>query len=245
MIYFHLVVYSTIFASFLHVVGMNVPLRNSFILRVSSQCDFCGKKLEVGQMIPILSFILQGGKSACCHKPMNKTYIAVELMSPFFVCLLYALYGFTAVFYLYITIYSLLLILFVSDVLYLCIPDGILLSYFIIFAILYLYQNPSTFLSHLYQLIIGLFLFLLLYLIVRNGFGFGDIKLLILLCFLLSFKEVVVVFIIAVFSGLLVITLVSLFNRKLRTQKIPFVPFILIGFIFNACTGDLFWNLIL
>ncbi|EUJ44124.1 prepilin peptidase [Listeria riparia] len=245
MVYFYLVVYSTIFASFLHVLGMNAPLSNTFILRVSSQCDYCGKKLEVRQMIPVISFIMQRGKSTCCHKPMNRTYILVELMSPLFICLLYALYGFTDTFYLYAIVYSLLLILFVSDVLYLCIPDSILLSYFTISATFYFYQNPSAFLEHLYQLIIGLFLFLLLYLIVRNGFGFGDIKLLILLCFLLGIKEVLLVFIIAVFSGLLIITMVSLFNRKLRQQKIPFVPFILIGFIFSAFTGDLFWVLIL
>tara|TARA_B100001248_G_C27379844_1_gene456344 strand:- start:141 stop:890 length:750 start_codon:yes stop_codon:yes gene_type:complete len=50
----------------------------SDIFTKRSQCDFCQKKLKFYELMPIFSFILQGGKSRCCNKNLRKKYIVFE-----------------------------------------------------------------------------------------------------------------------------------------------------------------------
>lgn len=245
MIYIILSVYSTVFASFLHVIGVNYPPRKPFLLRASSRCDYCGEKLSGAHMLPVVSFIFLKGRTSCCNKPMSWSYLAVEVLAPLFVCILYKLYNFEAPFYLYMFIFSLLLILFVSDMLYLHIPNSILSLYLIVFTVYYGYTDVSTLLQQMYQLMVGAVVFIGLYLCVRKGFGFGDIKLLILLCFFLSLKEVIFIFIVAVFSGALSMSAVSIFKREIMINRIPFVPFILFGFLCCPIANDFFWNFFL
>ncbi|WP_077913831.1 prepilin peptidase [Listeria cornellensis] len=187
MIYFILTVYSLVLASFLHVVGMNYPLRKPFLRRISSECDYCGEKLLTIHLLPVVSFILLKGRTGCCNQSMSWSYFIVEILAPIFVCILYKVYGLENSFYLYIFIFSLLLILYVSDIFYLHIPNLILFLYFISCASYYGYVDFTLLLQHTYQLILGIIVFIGIYLFVRKGFGFGDIKLLILLCFFFEF----------------------------------------------------------
>ncbi|WP_077913290.1 prepilin peptidase [Listeria rocourtiae] len=94
MIYIILSAYSTVLASFSHVIGVNYPPRKPFLLRVSSKCDYCGEKLSGVHMLPIVSFIFLKGRTSCCNKPMSWSYLAVEVLAPLFVCILYKLYNF-------------------------------------------------------------------------------------------------------------------------------------------------------
>lgn len=46
-----------------------------------SVCDYCGKTLRVINLIPIISFLIQKGKSTCCGKKISWQYPLVELLS--------------------------------------------------------------------------------------------------------------------------------------------------------------------
>ena len=52
----------------------------SDIFTKRSQCDFCQKKLKFYELMPIFSFILQGGKSRCCNKNLRKKYNKMRLL---------------------------------------------------------------------------------------------------------------------------------------------------------------------
>ncbi|MBC6315455.1 A24 family peptidase [Listeria grandensis] len=244
MVYLILSTYSLILASFLHVVGSSYPVRRPFLLRKSSECDHCGKKLRAIDMIPVMSFVMLKGRSNCCNERMSRTYFIVELLSPIFICTLYSVYGFNYSFYVHVFIFSLLIILYVSDIFYLHIPNLILLVYFLGFAGFYGLTNRDMLSGQLYQLFMGCIIFLGTYFLVRRGFGFGDIKLLILLCFLLSLKEALFIFVIAVFSGVTLIGAAYMFQKGLKAKKIPFVPFILVGFMCSPFISDYFWKFI-
>ena len=58
-------------------------------LKLRSRCDHCGEQLKVKNLIPILSFLLQKGKSTCCNKKLSYKYLISEigLASFFMVCL--------------------------------------------------------------------------------------------------------------------------------------------------------------
>ena len=58
-------------------------------LKLRSRCDHCGEQLKFKNLIPILSFLMQKGKSTCCNKKLSYKYLISEigLASFFMVCL--------------------------------------------------------------------------------------------------------------------------------------------------------------
>ena len=58
-------------------------------LKLRSKCDHCGEQLKFKNLIPILSFLMQKGKSTCCNKKLSYKYLISEigLASFFMVCL--------------------------------------------------------------------------------------------------------------------------------------------------------------
>ena len=58
-------------------------------LKLRSRCDHCGEQLKFTNLIPILSFLMQKGKSTCCNKKLSYKYLISEigLASFFMVCL--------------------------------------------------------------------------------------------------------------------------------------------------------------
>lgn len=53
-----------------------------------SHCDHCGRTLGLRDLVPILSFLLQRGKSRCCGKALRPSLILIEL-----ICLLITLWA--------------------------------------------------------------------------------------------------------------------------------------------------------
>ena len=54
-----------IFGSFYYVVGSRLP-RNESIIHPGSHCEICNHKLKWYELIPIISYLLQGGKCRNC-----------------------------------------------------------------------------------------------------------------------------------------------------------------------------------
>src|SRR5690242_15847559 len=67
------------------------PIAGSFIGRLScrlidgrsfvwgrSECDSCRIKLGVFELIPVASWIFQGGRCKTCHNPLSANYLAIE-----------------------------------------------------------------------------------------------------------------------------------------------------------------------
>ncbi|MDO4714562.1 MAG: prepilin peptidase [bacterium] len=51
----------------------------SSILRGRSACPHCKHRLSAWDLVPLLSFLLQGGKCRYCHKPIARLYPILEL----------------------------------------------------------------------------------------------------------------------------------------------------------------------
>ena len=59
-------------------------------LKLRSVCDHCGKQLSAKNLIPIFSFLVQGGRSTCCDKNLSSKYFISEIgLASFFVVCLY------------------------------------------------------------------------------------------------------------------------------------------------------------
>jgi leader peptidase (prepilin peptidase)/N-methyltransferase len=73
------VVLGLLFGSFLNVVIYRVP-RDESIVRPGSHCPACGAPIRAWQNVPVLSWLLLGGKARCCGTPIPARYPLVELL---------------------------------------------------------------------------------------------------------------------------------------------------------------------
>lgn len=98
-----------------------------------SVCDYCRNALNPKNMVPVLSYIFQRGKSACCKKSLSWTYPVSEFMTG--ISFLFAAhyskvmidFGFsTLLVCLYLlAVFSFFIVLFFTDAKYHLLPDKV------------------------------------------------------------------------------------------------------------------------
>jgi len=79
LVYAFAVVLGMFGGSFLNVVIYRVP-RGMSIVRPASHCPGCGAKVRPYDNIPVLSYVVLGGKARCCKGRISPRYPLIELM---------------------------------------------------------------------------------------------------------------------------------------------------------------------
>src|SRR5271157_1002050 len=69
-----------VFGSFLNVVIYRLP-REESLLRPRSHCPSCGELIRWFDNVPVLSFLVLGGRCRACRVRISLRYPAVELAS--------------------------------------------------------------------------------------------------------------------------------------------------------------------
>jgi leader peptidase (prepilin peptidase) / N-methyltransferase len=82
--------------SFLNVVIHRVPLSVS-IVSPGSACPQCGSSIRPYDNIPVIGWLLLGGKCRTCKEPISVRYPAVELLTGALFLLVYSQIGFTPI----------------------------------------------------------------------------------------------------------------------------------------------------
>ena len=159
-------VFGLIFGSFFQVVGLRLPKGES-IIKPASHCTNCDKKLKWYELIPILSYIIQGGKCRKCKKHISIKYPLYELLTGISFAFCYIVFGFSTDIIIPLTIISILIIVIISDIEYMVIPDEVLFVGTILILIETIILKGWN--SGLHSLVGGLIGFIMMYLIKQNG----------------------------------------------------------------------------
>lgn len=222
------------FGSFFTVVGLRLPKKEDFVFS-RSRCDECSHELSLLEMIPILSYLLLGRKCRYCKSKIDPLSTYVEFFTGLLFALSYYSFSFSIELVIALGIVSLLSIILVSDLVYLIIPDEVLI-FFSIYFIIFQYFNIGL-LGTLYHIGVGLFLFLIMYLIMlignkvfkKESLGGGDIKLMFVFGLVLD----PLLGVLSVFLGSFFALPMALFLYYSNNEKVvPFGPFLLIAFAF-------------
>ncbi len=128
-----------IFGSFFNVVGLRLPQKIPFS-NDRSVCPQCNHTLSWYELIPVLSYILQTGKCRYCNGEISLIYPVTELLTGGLFAFSYDLIGFNLELIVAILLISMLVIILVSDITYLLIPDKVLLFFLPIFIIIRIIQ---------------------------------------------------------------------------------------------------------
>lgn len=220
--------FSLLLGSFFNVVGLRVP-RGESIVTPRSHCPSCQRTLTAWELIPILSYIIQGGKCRGCGIRISPLYPAVELMTAILFTISPLLVGWSKELIVSWTLISLLMIIFVSDVRYMIIPDRVLLFFAVLFMIERFFVPLSPWWDSLVGAAVGFLLLLFIAVVSKGGMGGGDIKLFALLGFVLGWKMVLLSFFFSTVYGTVFGLIGIALGKVRRKEPMPFGPYIVFG----------------
>ena len=237
-----------LWGSFATVCVHRIPRQKS-IVRPGSSCPHCQQPLRWYHNIPILSWLLLRGTSACCGKPIGLRYVAIELSMVLLALVAYArfVYGqseqtlqplvmFVGVFFFSWT----LLVLSWIDSAHFLLPNVMTIPGILVFFIVGQLLPGVMWYDALIGAAAGYgFVWMLatLYRLLtrREGIGYGDAKLLALIGAFLGWQALPTTLLFGSLLG--TVAAIPLFWRARRLndgttlakQAIPFGPFLAIG----------------
>ena len=240
--------------SFSNVCIYRLP-KNKQIVSGRSFCPRCKKYINWFDNLPIISFLLLGGKCRKCKKVILLRYFIVEIITGITFLIIYLNYN-DLLTVIFLSIISLLfIIIFFIDLENFIIPDSLNFS----IMALALFKNflpisNTSFIQDINQSIIGgmvgysiIWLIIYLYKMIKKveGMGLGDAKLMAGIGLLFGWQSVPFVLFISALFGLIFV-LPSLINKqKNMRSEIPFGPFIIAACLIYFIYGDFLYSLIL
>ena len=203
-----------------------------------SRCPDCGHQITALQNIPVISYLMLGGKCGKCEALISRRYPVIELLTAALTGIVAWRFGFGWEALAAIVMTWALIAISVIDIDHLIIPDAISLP--LIWAGLFLslfhetvgaeilYVDPTTaivgglagYLSlwsiyHLFRLLTG-----------KEGMGYGDFKLLAALGAWLGWQMLPLIILLSAMVGATVgLTLIA-FKHQDRSVPIPFGPYL-------------------
>lgn len=212
--------------SFLNAVIYRLHSGES-IVKARSHCPKCGHVLSWYELIPMVSFVLQGGKCRACKRRISLQYPAVELATAILFVL--ALYHNLPLLYT-LAISSFLLIIFVYDFKHYIIPDKIIYPA-ILLSVIGLWQYTIyDILYTIYATVGASALFAIIFFLSKGrAMGFGDVKLAFFMGLFLGWPSVLVALFAAfILGGIIGLGLVAVRLKTMKSQ-VPFGPFLVVG----------------
>jgi leader peptidase (prepilin peptidase)/N-methyltransferase len=233
-----LALYGLLLGSFFNVVGLRIPNKES-IAAPRSACPGCHHTLTAGELIPVVSYLLQGGKCRKCKARISPLYPFVEMMTAILFTISPLLVEWSKELVIALTLISLFMIIFVSDIKYMIIPDKVLLFFAGLFLIERIFIPLSPWWDSLIGAAAGFFLLLAIaFLSKGRGMGGGDIKLFAVLGLALGWKLVLLSFFLSCLVGSVIGVAAILTGKVKRKQPMPFGPSIMAGTLFAYFYGE-------
>lgn len=241
-------IYGIVFGSFFNVVGLRIPKKES-IVSPPSHCTTCDRKLGVLDLMPVFSYIFLKGKCRGCRSKISAIYPFMEFVTGVAFALAFYMLGFSAELIVAILFMSLLVIITVSDIAYMLIPDKVLLPFAVVLFGVRLFIPLEPWWDSLLGALVGFGVLFLIAVVSKGGMGGGDIKLFFVIGLVLGTTNTLVTLFLAAFIGSIVGLIVLKRTGQGRKTPIPFGPSIAVAAVisyfwgadFVAWYGNLFY----
>ena len=249
-------VFGALIGSFLNVCIIRIP-QGIFWKYPRSRCPHCGAPVPAYLNLPILSYFLLRGRTACCSSRLSIQYPLVELLTAIMFAILYWNFPFVSLTdggmsyspaeflrFAHAAVFtSLLIVCSVIDLKLMIIPDVISLP-MILATPLVVYLHPElSWQSGLIGVIAGAALIYGIawtYYLIRGdvGMGFGDVKLLAAIGGWLGYEAILpTIFYGSVLGALLGLGLMAVSRRHGMATHMPFGPYLSIGALLHLLLG--------
>jgi leader peptidase (prepilin peptidase)/N-methyltransferase len=243
IVYLLIIVSGLAIGSFLNVLIYRIPLNIGFAFG-RSFCPSCKNPIKFYDNIPVISYLLLGGRCRSCRERISIRYPIVELLNAMGYLIFYWSYGITTAFFIYSFLVSLLIAIFFIDFDFQIIPDLLTLPAMVLGVAASVLPGGIGIISSLIGLFAGggaLYFVAIMgdKIFKKESMGGGDIKMAAMLGAFLGWQKVIFIFLAAAVIGLVISVIIMIFSKKLRTTRmIPFGPFLAIAAIISIFYGD-------
>jgi leader peptidase (prepilin peptidase)/N-methyltransferase len=230
--------------SFLNVCISRIPEGLS-IVRPASRCPQCGHPIRFYDNIPVLSYLLLGGKCRDCGVRISCRYPLIEILTAFFAFAAFQKFGMTPLALVVFLFICVLVVISFIDLDHQIIPHVLTLTGIPVFAILAIFFRGVTLGDSFFGIMVGagsLYFVAVYYeaLTGREGMGGGDVNLFAMLGAFFGWKALTMIILTSSFTGAVVGVAVMLAKGKDMKYAIPFGPFLsLAGIIYLFWGGEL------
>ena len=234
-------VFGAVIGSFLNVCIWRLPKGESVVFP-PSHCPACDYKIPFYDNIPLVSYLLLGGKCRSCRAHISVQYPLVELVTALLTLSLFMRFGLSLSFAVLFLFCAAMVVITFIDLEHQIIPDvislpGIVVGFVFSFFIPQLgWQNSflgilagggSLFLvATLYHLFTG-----------KEGMGGGDIKLLAMMGAFFGWKSIPFIIFVSSLVGSVIGIAIMMVQKKDAKLAIPFGPFLALGAILYIFYG--------
>ena len=237
-LYLLVFVFGLVIGSFLNVVVYRVPNKIS-ISKGRSYCPKCEHKILNRDLIPVLSYIILGGKCRHCKEKISIRYPLVELATGLLALGIVLVKGIFLEALVIFAIGAVLIAITLIDFDTMTIPNSLIIALIpLVLAGAYLSGDWNIRGRIIGAIIISLPMYISLY-FVKDSFGGGDIKLFAVLGFYLGWEKILLtVFIASITAAIIGISMMKFKNENIKGKHIPFGPYICAAAMIAVLFGD-------
>lgn len=237
--------------SFLNVCILRIPEGLS-VVKPRSRCPQCGKQIAGFDNIPVVSWLILGGKCRNCKAPISPLYPSIEVLTGALFLASNLIFGLSIVAAKWAIFSALMLVLAVTDVRVRLLPDvvnlagaiiGLILSFFIapvdgtalwLAKKMFDFPPPQPAIAFADALIGGAVGAGLLWIVGegyfrlrgREGMGLGDVKMMGMVGIFLGLKRTLLTVLLGSLLGSVIGIVIILASRKGRDYELPFGAFL-------------------
>lgn len=248
VVYIFTFIFGAVIGSFLNVCIYRFPKHESIVI-VPSHCMTCGKQLHWYELVPLFSFIIQGGKCRGCKTKLSPQYFIVECLTGVIFLGILLINGLSILTVLIQLMAAALLVISVVDARTFEIPLPCTITVGVLgvirWAVYYKeflgpegvrFWNKTWFWVILGPIVMDLLFGLIILLSNGKAMGGGDYKLAIAAGIFLGLKGVFLGLVIGCIVGSVIhLTLMAL---KKKGRELAFGPYLSIGFLVSALWGN-------
>ncbi len=242
--------FGLLIGSFLNVVILRINTGRSIVIG-RSKCARCNRELAWYELVPVFSFLGLRGKCRTCKQPISFQYALVELATAIIFVVAYTQIvvagGFTAtaiISYIFtLIIASLLMVITIYDLRHKIIPDMVVYPFIVLAIGSIVWRAVTVPYFHIWGALLGgtlvaLPFFLLWYFSKGRLMGFGDVKLMLGIGWLVGLTAGFAVLVLGFWIGGIVgLFLLALTRRYGMKSQIPFGPFLVVALGIVALWG--------
>lgn len=246
-----------IVGSFLNVVIHRYPREESLVFP-ASHCPNCNAPVKPYDNIPIVSYIVLGGRCRSCRQPFSIRYPLVELANALFYLAIFQRTDISPLFLLIAASVSMIIVLIYIDAEIQILPDvidipgiviGLAIGTLMQFGHIYApdLMLSQTLVDSIAGAVIGaslLFGIALAYRLVRKmeGMGLGDVKMIAMLGAILGWEPLFPLLVLASVIGAIIGGAVAMNSEKGMQAALPFGVFLGIASLVMLFFGPTLWS---
>lgn len=236
---FFLILCGLILGSFISALSYRYP-KNISIARGRSFCPNCKKTIRWFDNIPLISYAFLKGRCRNCKKPISVRYPVIEAATALgflFIGLKFYPDPLSVIYYL--TVFCLLVLIFVIDFEHRFIPDDFVFLGILLFIVYSLIVGSNSLFPDIFAGFFSALLLISIHLLTRgHGMGLGDVKFAVFGGMITGVNLFLVWLFVSFLTGGATGIILILAKKAGLKDKIAFGPFLVVGLIVTVLYGN-------